>query len=168
LLDRPFAFFGHSMGAIVSFEMARWLRLNRNLLPKYLFVSGRRAPQIPDTDPPLHVVDEVEFLTEIRKLKGTPEELLASPDVRRLVLPALRADTELCETYAYVSDAALSCPITAFCGKQDEDETLEKMEAWRLQTTGEFALHLIEGSHFFIHSEEQAVLKLLRIRLSSG
>jgi len=165
LLDRPFYFFGHSMGAILSFEMTRWLHRNRDLMPKSLFVSGRRAPQIPDTDPPLHMMNEEDFLAEINKLHATPKEVLADPALLRLVLPALRADAELCETYEYVSDATLSCPIVAFGGTDDDEETLERMKAWHSQTSGPFSLHAIQGDHFFIHSNEQQVLALLRTEL---
>jgi surfactin synthase thioesterase subunit len=165
LLDRPFAFFGHSIGAILSFEMARWLRRNRNLGPTCLFVSGRRAPQVSDSDPPLHLMNDTDFLSEIRKLNGTPEEVIADPAVLRLVFPALRADTELGETYEYVSDAPLSCPIVAFCGTNDDKATLELMEKWRLQTTGRFSLHAVQGDHFFIHSSERTLLELVRTEL---
>lgn len=166
LLDRPFAFFGHSMGALLSFEMSRWLRRNRNLMPKSLFVSGRRTPQIPDTDAPRHLMDDVNFVAEIRKLKATREEILADPDLLQLVLPVLRADTELCETYSYLDDAALTCPIIAFAGTDDEEETLERMKGWRSQTTGDFSLHALRGDHFFIHTSERRLLDLLRMELS--
>jgi medium-chain acyl-[acyl-carrier-protein] hydrolase len=165
LLDRPFAFFGHSMGAILAFEMARFLRRRSNLAPKALFVSGRRAPQIPDTDPPLHSMDDAMFLAEIRRLKGTPEEVLNNSDILQLVLPALRADTQLCDTYEYTEDTMLSCSITAFCGTEDKEENTERMKAWKTQTTGDFSLCPLVGDHFFIHSNEKRIIELLQVKL---
>jgi medium-chain acyl-[acyl-carrier-protein] hydrolase len=165
-LDRPFAFFGHSVGAILIFEVTRWLRRHRNPMPQALFVSGRRAPQIPGSDPPFHLMNSVDFLAAIRKLNATPEEILADPDLLQLILPALRADMELCETYEYVDDASLSCPIVGFAGLDDDDETLQRMYGWRLQTTGDFSLHALPGDHFFIHSSERQLLALLRMELS--
>ena len=167
LFDRPFAFFGHSLGALLGFEMARWLSRNQSLVPVSLFVSGRRAPHISDNDPPLHLMNDANFLAEIRKLNGTPEEVLADPYVLQMVLPALRADAELGETYEYVNDAALTCRIVAFGGIDDDEETLERMTEWRLQTTGDFSMHPVQGGHFFIQSSEQRVLELLRTELSS-
>src|SRR6202030_2132902 len=166
LLDKPCVFFGHSMGAILSFEVTRWLRRNRGVLPRHLFVSGRRAPQISDTDPPLHLLNDEDFLARIRELDGTPAEVLADEELLRVVLPVLRADTELCETYEYVDDSPLPCPITAFAGKDDDDETSDKVREWNQQTTSRFSFHSMEGGHFFISSSEQEVLRLLKRELS--
>lgn len=166
-LDRPFIFFGHSMGAIVSFEIARWLRRNRKPTPDTLFVSARRAPQIPDKSAALHLMSDAEFITEIRHLSGTPPELLDDPHILRMILPALRADTELCETYQYTSDVPLSCPIVAFCGQDDAEETPERMQEWAAQTTANFHLHVLAGDHFFIHSSECELFELLRNEMTT-
>lgn len=165
LLDRPFAFFGHSMGALLCFETARWLRHNWHPEPKLLFISARCAPHIPDRRPPLHRMNDTEFLEEIKELNGGSEEILRDPQVLPIVLPALRADAELCETYEYVEQLALSCPIIAFCGADDHQASLELMKEWRAQTTKEFFLHTLQGSHFFIHSSEAQLLDLLRRNL---
>lgn len=165
LLDRPFSFFGHSMGAILGFEMTRWLRRHRKTMPITLFVSGRRAPQVPDTELQLHQLDDSSLVAAMRKFEGTPEEVLANQDLIQLLLPSLRADAELCETYEYVSEAPFSCPITAFCGTDDSQETLERMDAWREQTTGRFSLYPVEGGHFFINSSGERFLQLLRTEL---
>src|SRR5205814_4666171 len=109
-LDMPCAFFGHSMGALVSFELARYLRRQHGLSPVHLFVSGRRAPQLSDPDPPIHPLPEAEFLEELRSLKGTPEEVLQNTELLQLLLPLLRADFAVCETYAYAPETPLLCP----------------------------------------------------------
>jgi medium-chain acyl-[acyl-carrier-protein] hydrolase len=167
LLDRPFAFFGHSMGAILSFEVARRLRRNGGILPAHLFVSGRRAPQIPDNDLPLHLMDDTDFIAKINKMNGTEPEVLANSELLRLVLPAVRADTELCETYEYIDESPLPCPITALAGANDDEETAQRMGGWRLQTSSLFSLYVFQGDHFFIRSDEGNLLALLRNKLST-
>jgi medium-chain acyl-[acyl-carrier-protein] hydrolase len=166
LLDRPFAFFGHSMGSILGFEMARWLLRIRGLEPSCLFVSGRRAPQISDTDPALHIMSDTNFVAEIRRLNGTPKEILNDPEILKLILPTLRADAELCETYSYSVNTTLSCSIIAFCGREDHQETPDRMGGWCCQTTGEFSLHLMPSDHFFIHSNERQLLRCLQEELN--
>lgn len=104
-LDKPFAFFGHSMGGLVSFELARLLRKNYGKVPVHLFVSGYRAPQVPDPDPPIHDLPEPEFLEELRRLNGTPEIVLENTELMQMLLPALRADFAVIETYAYTPES---------------------------------------------------------------
>jgi medium-chain acyl-[acyl-carrier-protein] hydrolase len=165
LIDKPFAFFGHSMGAILSFEVARWLRAHRAVLPRHMFVSGRRAPQVPDFSPWYHQMSDVQFINHIFKMNGTPQEVLSDPELLRLVLPAIRADVQICETYQYVNDKPLGCPITAFAGGKDDEETASRMEGWVTQTTSLFSMHILRGDHFFIHSNERELLQLLRDEL---
>jgi medium-chain acyl-[acyl-carrier-protein] hydrolase len=166
LLERPFIFFGHSMGATLSFEVARWLRRSRKIVPRLLIVSGRRAPQVPDTNPPIHLMNDADFLGRIRERNGPSTELLCNPELLPLLLPALRADTELSETYRYVDEPPLACPITAFAGANDCDESADQMREWRVQTTNRFSLHCIDGDHFFIHSNERQLLNLLGMELT--
>jgi medium-chain acyl-[acyl-carrier-protein] hydrolase len=161
LLDRPFAFFGHSMGAMISYELARHLRRKHGLSPCHLFVSGRRAPQIPMTEPPSYAMPEPEFYEKLRLLNGTPAEVLEHPELMELVLPLLRADFSVVETYAYTADAPLGCPITAFGGLQDHKVGREMLEAWREQTTSTFTLRMLPGDHFFLNVEQALLLNLL-------
>jgi medium-chain acyl-[acyl-carrier-protein] hydrolase len=167
LLDRPFAFFGHSLGALVSFEVARWLRRGHDLSPAHLFVAARRAPQLQDADLPSHPRSDESLLKELAVLNGTHKELLANRDLLRLVLPAVRADFEVAETYVYTEDAPLQCPITVFGARDDEECLDERMEAWRLQTTNVFTRYTLDGNHFFIHSNEHELLKHMRKELCS-
>src|SRR5262249_18500077 len=128
--DKPFAFFGHSMGAVLGFEVARQLRREDRVQPVQLFVSGSRAPQVPDDRPPIYDLSEPDLLEELRLLNGTPRELLEDADVIQFMLPLLRADFELIETYAYTPDAPLDVPISAFSGLQDEEVAREDVESW--------------------------------------
>ncbi len=119
-LTHPFAFFGHSLGAFIAFELVRKLRKNNEPLPLHLFVSGQRAPQIPDPCPPLHQLPDPEFLEEINcRYNRIPETVLHCRDLMQLLLPVLRADFTMNETYKYTVDAPVDCPITAFGGLQD-------------------------------------------------
>jgi len=161
LLNKPFAFFGHSMGAMLSFELARWLRRTRGVEPSHLFVSGRRAPHIPGAEEATYDLPEEEFIEETARLNGTPAEVLENRELMTMMIPILRADFEVCQTYGYAPEPPLSCPITAFCGLQDDEEDSEVMKPWREQTTGAFSLRLVAGDHFFIHTAEEQILRVI-------
>jgi medium-chain acyl-[acyl-carrier-protein] hydrolase len=160
-LDRPFAFFGHSMGAMIGFEVARRLRRERLRGPLALFVSARRAPQVTEAEPVTYNLPEAEFCHELRRLNGTPKEVLENAELMQLMTPVLRADFEVCQTYAYAEGAPLDCPVTAFGGLQDEEVPAEHLEPWREQTTARFTLRMLPGDHFFIHSSQALLLRML-------
>jgi len=160
-LEMPFAFFGHSMGAIINFELARLLRKEYGLTPLHLFVSGRRAPQVPRREPVTHNLPEPEFLRELSRLKGTPTEILTNFELMQLMLPVLRADFALCETYTYVAEAPLTCPISAFGGLQDRRVTSQDLEDWRKQTNSFYRLRMLPGDHFFLNTAQPLLLELL-------
>jgi len=157
--DVPYAFFGHSMGALVAFSLARELRRMAAPGPQLLMVSGRRAPQLPDSDPPIHALPEEEFLQEIRELNGTPEAVLQNQELLQLLLPILRADFAVCETYQYVPDAPLSCPIIAFGGTEDPDAPEEDIAAWSHQTTGTYRQRMFPGDHFYLLDQGAPLLQ---------
>jgi medium-chain acyl-[acyl-carrier-protein] hydrolase len=156
LLDKPVALFGHSMGALMGFEVARWLRRHRGLLPAHLMVCGRRAPQLPATESPHYLQDDEAFLANLSRLKGTPVDLLH--DLLPLILPTMRADFEAVETYKYTDEPPLACPITVFGGRDDEESLEGRLTAWQSQTTGTFSEYLMDGGHFFMHADEQGML----------
>jgi medium-chain acyl-[acyl-carrier-protein] hydrolase len=165
-LDQPFAFFGHSMGALISFELARQLRRMGNPHLAQLFVSAYRAPQLPDPHPPLHQLSDPLLIDELRRMKGTPEEVLQNPELAAMVLPMLRADFELCETYTYVAEAPFDFAIHAFGGLQDRKVTRAELEAWRAQTSNRFSLHMLPGDHFFFHSARPLVTQVMSQELT--
>ena len=158
--DRPFAFFGHSMGALVGFELARLLRREHGLSPSHLFVSGRRAPQLPAEERRLHALPEPEFMEELRLLNGTPREALEHPELMALMAPILRADFQVCETYEYAPARPLDCSVTAFGGLQDR-VTREQLQGWAEQTGGRFLLRMFPGDHFFINESRPLLLQTL-------
>lgn len=164
-LPARYALFGHSMGALVSFELARELRRRGLPEPSALVVSAHRAPQLRDPHPPMHVLSDAEFRRVIRQLKGTPEALLANDEFMALVLPVLRTDFALCETYVYCAEPPLSCPLIALGGAGDEHITEGEVAAWRDQTSGTFELKMFAGDHFFIFEHFPEVLHLVRAAL---
>ncbi len=176
-LDRPFAFFGHSLGALVAFETARHLRAEYGLDPERLFVSGRGAPheaaRAPGRTTDMHALPEREFAEKLRELHGTPEEVLQHEELRKLLFPILRADVELCETYVYQPNAPLRCPIVAFGGVQDRFVSRAALEAWRHETLASFEVRMFPGDHFFLNSHGPLLVRVLagevaRIRTAVG
>jgi medium-chain acyl-[acyl-carrier-protein] hydrolase len=163
--DKPFAFFGHSMGALIGFELARHLRKRGAPSPAHLFVSGCSAPHRAAQKPPIYNLPDDELLEELRRLNGTPPEVLEHPEIMELMLPLLRADFQVGDTYVYTGEPPLNCSITAFGGLADEAVTREALEAWRAHTGGDFALHMLPGDHFFLHSNESSLLGLLTRQL---
>jgi len=160
-LDVPFAFFGHSMGAHVAFETARALRAEGRE-PAHLVVSGNRAPHLPFPRPRVHHLPDERILAEFQRLGGTPPEVLADWQLMAILLPVLRADLELCETYAFEPGPPLTCPITAFGGTHDPDVPPAALDAWRQHTTGHFVRRLVDGGHFFLQERRDAFLAALR------
>lgn len=160
-LDRAAAFLGHSMGGLISFEMARHLRRKYGLQPSQLFISGCGAPQRMrsasscEKPPPLHLCFEMQRLDGAHQLTSNQAELV------RLMLSTLKADIALCATYSYTDEAPLDCGISVYGGLDDDRVNYESLEAWRQETAGPFMLHLFCGDHFFIRSAESLVLKAL-------
>jgi surfactin synthase thioesterase subunit len=169
-LQLPFMLFGHSLGARIAFELVRHLRRNWGIRPARLIVAGSRAPQMPEPRP-LHHLPEVEFLKELRRFSGTPEAIFQSKELMALLLPMLRADFAVDETYIYREEAPLDCPISAFCGTRDEEAKREDMQAWADYTRSEFTLEMIEGEHFFLKTQRamllQAVSRLMLQHMES-
>lgn len=159
--DLPFAFFGHSMGAILCYEVARQLRKNYSLTPVHLFVSSRRAPQLSPSSQPLHNVPESILVDQLRSMQGTSEMLLQDKKWRQFFFPILRADLSLCETYNYEPDAPLDCPISAFGGLQDDAISIIQLEAWRYQTDKLFTLKMFEGNHLYLNNTQSLLLKTI-------
>jgi medium-chain acyl-[acyl-carrier-protein] hydrolase len=160
-LDRPFAFFGHSMGAMISFELARELRRHKWPMPSHLLVSGHPAPQTESERRLVYLWPEAELIRELRRLNGTPPELFIYPELVQLMLPIVRADFEVVQTYTYAPEPPLECPITAFGGMTDDDVSLNDLGAWKMQTLCDFAMHLFRGDHFFINTSQAALLRVL-------
>jgi surfactin synthase thioesterase subunit len=161
VFDMPFAFFGHSMGALVGFELTRRLRQYNQPLPFQLFTSGSGAPQMPNQKSPIHQLPKEEFIAAVKYLKGTPDEVWQHEELVKILLPYLRADFEICESYIYQPEAPLSIPITVYGGRQDPKVGIEQLGAWSKQTINSCVVHLFPGGHFFLHNSREQLLMTL-------
>ncbi|HEX7736855.1 MAG TPA: alpha/beta fold hydrolase [Ktedonobacteraceae bacterium] len=158
-LDKPSVLWGHSMGALIAFELARFLRRARQDSElQRLVVSGHRAPHLPDQRPAIHNVPEEELLQVLRRFDGTPQEVLQHQELLAMVVPLLRADFAICETYVYTSEPPLACPISAFGGLQDPYVPAEAISAWNGHTIGEFQARFFTGGHFFLRQYQAEIL----------
>jgi surfactin synthase thioesterase subunit len=160
-LNVPFQFFGHSMGALTSFELTRQLRRQQRPLPTQLFVSAHRAPQLPRRQESIYTQPDEEFIQSIKELGGTPEAILQNNELMQLFLPMLRADFELCEVYQHTIEAPLAIPIAAFGGLADKDVPIADLEPWRAQTTASFSMQTFPGGHFYLHPFQKQLLQTI-------
>lgn len=167
VLDKPFAFFGHSMGAFISFELARYLRERALPQPIHLFVSGARAPQISNPQAPIHHLPDKTFAAALKDFNGTAVEILENEEFMKILMPYLRADFELYETYAYQHGVPFSLPISVFGGWQDGHVTSDQLGAWRDHTSNTCVVHMFSGDHFFLHTSREQVLRVLSHELAS-
>lgn len=160
-LDLPFVFYGHSMGALVGFELTRRLRKHQLRQPLHLLVSSYPAPQLAGHALMIHRLPDSEFLTQVRELRGTPDAVFGNSELIELVAPLLRADFASCESYVYYSEPPLECSISCFGGADDKRVSAEELSAWRSQTTGRFKMQLFPGDHFFLQSSRHLVLRVI-------
>jgi len=165
-LDAPVALFGHSMGALLAFELARRLRGVAKIA--WIVVSGHRAPHIPLRTAPLHRLDDAQLAEAIRGLGGTPDVLLRDADLLRLLLPTLRADFEAAETWTHRTDEVLDCPLLACAGLDDPHVTDEDLEGWRVHTRADFQCRRVRGDHFDVLAPGGPIVTELARRAALG
>jgi medium-chain acyl-[acyl-carrier-protein] hydrolase len=153
----PFAFFGHSLGALLAFEVARSFHRRAERLPQHLFASGCSAPSACQLDPPLHRLSDDELLAHLQTYNGTPQTLHANRELLNLVLPTLRADFALVGEYAYRPQPTLPVPITLLAGRHDPHVRADDLAGWADETHAGCSLHWFDGDHFFIRPQAQAI-----------
>ena len=164
-LDRPFAFFGHSMGAVVAFELARELRRRALPMAAILIASAARAPQFRRGHVPPPAPSREGFLEELRRLQGIPAEALDDPALLRAILPALASDAALYQNYVYTEDAPLAIPIRAYGGADDPNIRREHLDGWGEQTTQSFAARVFAGGHFYFNTMREPFVQALETDL---
>ena len=166
-LDKPFALFGHSMGALLAFETARALRQAGARAPAALLASAYPAPQDAVARTPIHQLPDAAFIEEMRKMEGTPEAVLANAELMAFMLPVLRADFQACDTYVFAAEPPLDLPLAVYGGAEDREVDRAALEAWRETTRGAFSLHLLPGGHFFVQTHRDLLLADIAERLAA-
>jgi medium-chain acyl-[acyl-carrier-protein] hydrolase len=155
-LDMPFVLLGHSMGGWLAFELSRVLRQRGARSPELLVVAASRAPQMPLAESPIHELPDREFLLALeRRYGGIAPEVSASPELLQLLLPALRADMQMVETYRYAEEAPLKTEILALGGLDDAAVSSAQLNAWQRQTAAACSVRLLPGGHFFLFGSDR-------------
>ena len=158
-VQKPFALFGHSVGALLAFELTTSLRRQSGPMPLVLYLSAHRAPHLPLRRKPLYQLPDAEFLQGVRAMGGTPAAVFESKAVLDLVLPALRADFTALDTYRFVPEAPLDCPLVLYAGLKDTEVSPQDVETWQEYTTRTTILRLFPGDHFFLRSDRELLLQ---------
>lgn len=166
-ISRPIALFGHSMGAVLAFEVARRMQREGKVAPRYLFASGRRAPSC-RRDDHIHLRDDAGLVTELRRTGGTDPRWLEDDELLTCLLPVIRNDYKVAETYSCAPEAPLDCPVMALVGDADPHTTVGEASAWRQHSTMEFGLHVFPGGHFYLDAHQPDVAALVSSALRAG
>jgi surfactin synthase thioesterase subunit len=164
-IDRPYALFGHSLGATIAFELAHALIARGCPAPRMLFPAAAAGPSVRPLRPGGRALSDAELEAELRKLGGTPPEFFAHPQLLELCLPIVRADFQLCEGASPGGLAPLPCPIHVFAGRRDRFSS-EQLEAWRRETRSEFSVTWFESDHFMVGSHAEQLCDVIGRRLA--
>jgi len=156
------------VGALISFELAHYIQREYQLTPSLLVASGCAAPQLPLLKLGTYDSPEPEFLANVYRLNGTPKQIYEDSELLHLMVPLLRADFQMYQTYDYRESVPLECPILALGGLQDDLINRCSLEAWRLQTRSKFAVIMFPGDHFFIQSVPELVLEAISSSLCAN
>nr|UPI48927.1 thioesterase [Micromonospora sp.] len=170
LADRlapPFAFFGHSMGAVVAFEVARRFAREAGTAPLWFFASGRRAPSR-RRDGLVHTMDDAELVAELRRVGGTDARLLQDEELLASVLPAVRNDYRAIERYSWTPGPPVDCPVTVLVGESDPQTTVDEAMAWQDHFTGTCDLRVFPGGHFYLESAAAEVIETVGATLGAA
>jgi medium-chain acyl-[acyl-carrier-protein] hydrolase len=166
-LEPPFAFFGHSFGAFVAFEVARGLARRGAPMTDCLLVSAARAPHLPDPDPSIQRLPDADFIERLRRLNGIPDQVLGNKELLDIFLPTIRSDLALLDAYRYREEPPLACQIVAFGGSDDKKVGAEDLEGWARQTSRRFAIRRFPGGHFFLTTARDSLLRAVQEELEA-
>jgi len=165
--QQPYAIFGHSMGALLAYEVATRMDNSAKRQLRKLFASGSRPPFVPPKRPPVSHLPNPEFVEHLREMQGTPEEILSHPELMELMLPVLRSDFAMCEQYCLQHPYRLHTPVTVLGGEQDENATETDMLPWSFLTMEAFRSLRFAGTHFFVREQEAAIVRAISTELES-
>ena len=160
-LNKPFVLFGHSMGAIISFELARYFRARGMQKPLHLFLSGGGAPRHRVREIMRSTLSDEDLIEELRSFNGVSSQILNDTELMRIMLPTIRADFTVCETYAYQPGPPLEIPISAFGGTEDPEVPETQLQLWEEETKENFSMRMFPGGHFYLHSAQALTLQVL-------
>lgn len=158
----PYYIFGHSLGSVLALETSRVLQEQGAALPQGLIVSGRYPPHLPNRRKDLHNLPDEALIDEMRRLGGTPEEVLQQRELLDMMLPIVRADFRLLETHRALRTPCLHLPLHVFCGREDEDSPLELLAQWQDVTDSPCSIDFFDGGHFYINESRDQLLRRLR------
>ena len=161
-LDLPFAIFGSCTGSFSAFELVLKIRALCGREPAHLYCSSVWAPHLPSRHPPIHRLPKKDFIQSLDHLGAIPRETLAQPELVQVLLPAIRADFKVAETYTPVNGAQVHCPLTTFCGTNDPMVLAEEAAAWEEETTGPFQLLMLEGDHNLWKTSRETMLSTIK------
>ena len=165
-IDRPYAIFGPSMGALLSFEITRLLQSQKRRPPEILFLSAHRAAHLPRKRDPLHALPDSQFIESLKQYGGFPEEILNNQDFIDFVLPTMRSDMTLCDLYAFKPiESPIVTPLEMYAGEDDREAGPNEMTAWSEHSSGESNLTTFKGGHFFLRTHSQELLENISSRI---
>ena len=166
-LDKPYALYGHSMGALLAFELARSLEESCSPAdgPERVFLAAHRAAHLPLHRSPMADLPQERLIAKLSEYGGFSNEVLSSPELMELILPAIRADLKLCDTYHFEQKNLLRCPIVVIAGAQDKQTSIESTYPWAEHTSEQTEVHVLNGGHFFLHTHSAQVLEIVRTRM---
>lgn len=159
--QKPFVFFGHSLGTKIAYELCRAFSVNNTPLPKHLIVSGGRAPHLSWRKKMIHTLPDAQLIEELKTYNGIPSDVIKEPEILDLFLPVLRADFTISETYKYIPGSPLPIPITALGGNNDPKVSFEEILGWRMHTSKTFNHRILPGDHFFIKESQKQLLEII-------
>jgi medium-chain acyl-[acyl-carrier-protein] hydrolase len=165
-IDRPYAIFGHSMGALLSFEITKVLQSQKKRPPEILFLSAHRAAHLPRKRDPLHALPDSQFIESLKQYGGFPEEILNNQEFIDFILPTMRSDMTLCDLYTFKqSETPIMTPLEMYAGEDDREAGPSEMSAWSEHTSSESNLTTFKGGHFFLRTHSQEVLEKIAFRI---
>lgn len=166
-LEQPYVCFGHSLGALMAFEVARALSREGGRPPEKVIVAGHSAPHMTLRRRHVHKLSDREMIAELKDFAGTPAKVLDDPDMMSMMIRPIRADFKIRETYEFLPGEPLSCPLVAFSGDTDPEVLPEQLDGWSQHTRGAFAAFTLPGSHFFVNERTSGFFPKLRAQLES-
>lgn len=160
--NKPFFIYGHSMGALLAFELARALQENGMDMPQGIFLAAHRAAHLPRKREALYALPDDQFIDRLKRFGGFPQEVLDSKELLAFLMPTLKADFTLCDTYQFQSGTVLQCPLHLLAGNDDIEASPDVVEPWSQHTADVAKLHVLSAGHFFLRTHQDELIQILK------